>query len=100
MLAVVDTETVAGNPRRYLPLVTFDAIDPQGDTPVWLQVYEALRKALDDGTYPPRTPMPSVRHIQEITGISRPTITKAYNRLRSEGRIRIVPGKGPFVAPR
>lgn len=91
---------MAGSGHRYRLLVTFDAIDPQGDTPVWLQVYEVLRAAIDDGTYPPRTPLPSARYIQEITGLSRPTIMKSYNRLRSEGLVRMVPGKGPYVTAR
>lgn len=88
------------NRHRYLLGVTFGAIDPLGDSPVWVQVYGVLRTAIDDGTYPPRTPLPSVRYIQELTGLSRPTITKAYDRLVSEGLVRMVPGRGPFVAPK
>lgn len=85
--------------RRYGPRVRL-AIDHQGDVPAWLQLYGQLRAGIADGTYPPRTPLPSSRYIQETTGLARPTIAKAYARLRSEGLIRMVPGKGPFVAPR
>ena len=70
------------------------------DEPVWLQLYVLLKTGIDDGTYPPRTPLPSARVIKEESGLARATITKAVNRLRDEGYIRIVPGRGPFVARR
>jgi DNA-binding GntR family transcriptional regulator len=57
-----------------------------------------LRDAIEDGTYPPRTPMPSVRQIREESGLARGTIAKAFDKLRADGLIMMVPGRGPFVA--
>jgi GntR family transcriptional regulator len=80
--------------------VTFEVIDPMSDEPVWIQLYSILKAGIDDGTYPPRTPLPSARQIQQESGLARGTIAKAVDRLRAEGLVRIVPGRGPFVARR
>ena len=78
--------------------MTFEVIDPMSDEPVWLQLYGMLRRGIADGTYPPGTPLPSTRQIQEESGLARATIAKAFDRLRDEGLIRMVPGRGPFVS--
>jgi GntR family transcriptional regulator len=80
--------------------MTFEVIDRMSDEPVWLQLYALLKAGIEDGAYPPRTPLPSARQIQQESGLARATIAKAFDRLRDEGLIRIVPGRGPFVAPR
>ncbi len=73
-------------------------IDPMSVEPVWLQLYGMLRRGIEDGTYPPGTPLPSTRQIQEESGLARATIAKAFDRLRDEGLVRMVPGRGPFVS--
>ncbi len=78
--------------------MTFEVIDPMSDEPVWLQLYGMLRRGIEDGTYPPGTPLPSTRQIQEESGLARATIAKAFDRLRDEGLVRMVPGRGPFVS--
>lgn len=42
--------------------------------------------------------MPSVRQIREESGLARGTIAKAFDKLRADGLIMMVPGRGPFVA--
>lgn len=78
--------------------MTFEVIDPMSDEPVWLQLYGMLRRGIEDGTYPPGTPLPSTRQIQQESGLARATIAKAFDRLRDEGLVRMVPGRGPFVS--
>jgi DNA-binding GntR family transcriptional regulator len=78
--------------------VTFEVIDPISDEPVWLQLYGLLKAGIEDGTYPPGTPLPSTRQIQQESGLARATIAKAFDRLRDENLIKMVPGRGPFVA--
>lgn len=80
-------------------MVNYGSIDPLGDEPAWVQLYRAIKAAIESGEFPPRTPLPSTRQIQQETGLSRITIGKAYTRLRDEGLIRMPPGRGPFVAP-
>ncbi len=89
------------NQRRYVAGVDLGTLgDVSNPEPAWLQLYALLKTAIEDGTYPPRTPMPSVRQIREESGLARATIAKAFNRLQREGLIVMVPGRGPFVAPR
>lgn len=85
--------------RRYVPGVTFGDLDTVSNPePAWIQLYTVLRAAIEDGTYPPRAPMPSVRQIHEESGLARATIAKAFDRLRVEGLVVMIPGRGPFVA--
>lgn len=87
--------------RRYVTGVSFvDLGTLSNPEPAWIQLYTLLKAAIEDGTYPPRTPMPSVRQIREESGLARGTIAKAFDRLRDEGLILQIPGRGPFVAPR
>ena len=78
--------------------MTFEVIDPMSDELVWLQLYAMQRRGIDAGTNLPGTPLPSTRQIQEESGLARATIAKAFDRLRDEGLIRMVPGRGPFVS--
>ena len=86
--------------RRYVTGVEFGTLGTLSNPePAWIQLYTLLKTAIQDGTYPPRTPMPSVRQIREESGLARGTIAKAFDRLRDEGLIVQIPGRGPFVAP-
>ena len=44
--------------------------------------------------------MPAVRQIREESGLARGTIAKAFDRLRDEGLIIMIPGRGAFVSRR
>jgi len=67
------------------------------DVPRWKQLYTMLRGRIECGTYQPRHPIPSLRQLQEETGLSRNTILVALRRLRAEGYVRPVHGVGTFV---
>ncbi len=96
----VHLSDMGSNKRRYVAGVTFGDLDTLSNPePAWLQLYTVLKTAIEDGTYPPRTPMPSVRQIREESGLARGTIAKAFDRLRDEGLIVQIPGRGAFVAP-
>lgn len=68
------------------------------EVPVWRQVYERLVAGLDSGEWPPGSPMPSARWVQEATGASRGTVVHAFSQLAEERRVTLVPGRGPFAA--
>ena len=78
----------------------FESIDRLSAEPVWVQLYTLLKSGIEDETWPPRTPLPSARQIQEETGLARQTVHKAFARLQAEGLITMVPGRGPHVAAR
>ena len=80
--------------------MSFSSIDHESDIPVWIQLYDILLAGIRDGTWPPHKRLPSQRTIQEESGLARETSKKAFNRLRDEGRVKMVPGRGWFVAER
>ncbi|UIX33141.1 GntR family transcriptional regulator [Streptomyces sp. GQFP] len=68
------------------------------DIPRWRQVAEVLRKRIEDGTYPPRSRVPSVIQITAEFGIAGATAQKVLQGLRREGLTYTEPGLGSFVA--
>ncbi len=57
-----------------------------------------IRERIADGTYPPRTRVPSVVEMLEEFGIATTTGQKVHRGLRAEGLIYTEPGMGSFVA--
>ena len=70
------------------------------DIPRWRQVAEIIRARIADGTYPPRTRVPSVVQLTEEFGIANATAHKVLQALRTEGLTYTEPGLGSFVADR
>lgn len=74
-------------------------VDHDSPEPVYLQLADIIRGRILDGRYRPDTPVPSIERIRQETGVSVMTIRKGIGVLATEGWVRIVPGKGTFVAP-
>lgn len=70
----------------------------QPDVPKWSQLAAWLRARIDDGTYPPRSRIPSEATLVQETGLARDTVRKAIAALVEEGKLYIVRGMGTFVA--
>ncbi|MEV4433438.1 winged helix-turn-helix domain-containing protein [Streptomyces sp. NPDC049555] len=68
------------------------------DIPRWRQVAEVIRQRIKDGTYPPRTRVPSVAQLTEEFGIAGMTAYKVLRALREEGLTYTEPGLGSFVS--
>lgn len=73
-------------------------IEFEADVPRWKQVAEVIRQQITDGTYPPRTRVPSVIQLATEFGIAQATAQKVHRGLREEGLIYTEPGLGSFVA--
>ncbi|MFD3535253.1 GntR family transcriptional regulator [Streptomyces sp. NPDC058664] len=58
---------------------------------------EVLRQRIEDGTYPPRSRVPSVLQLQAEFGIAAATGQKVHRSLREQGLIYTEPGLGSFV---
>lgn len=58
-----------------------------------------IRQRIKDGTYPPRTRIPSVVGLLNEFGIATSTGQKVHRALREEGLIYTEPGMGSFVSP-
>lgn len=63
----------------------------------FLQLYEALKKAIEDGAYKNEQKLPTEIELAEQYGLSRPTVAKALDMLRKEGLIERTSGIGTFV---
>ncbi|MEV4440951.1 winged helix-turn-helix domain-containing protein [Streptomyces sp. NPDC049577] len=68
------------------------------DIPRWRQVTDVIRQRILDGTYPPRSRVPSVAQLMEEFGIATATCQKVHRALRAEGLIYTEPGLGSFVS--
>jgi DNA-binding transcriptional regulator YhcF (GntR family) len=74
-------------------------VDPLAGIPAYQQLADLLRQGIVSGKYPPRTPLPSARTLSQEHGIAVGTVMRAFDALRSEGLIRMVPGRGMWVVP-
>jgi Transcriptional regulators len=73
--------------------------EPDPERPKWIQVTEIIRRRIEDGTYAPRTPVPSIERIRQEFGVSRNTARKILRHLAFEGWVRPRPSMGTFVVP-
>jgi GntR family transcriptional regulator / MocR family aminotransferase len=62
-------------------------------------IYDSLREAILDGRLAPNSRLPPTRELSESLGVSRYTVTTAYDRLTAEGFLEGRVGAGTFVAP-
>ncbi len=67
-------------------------------TPIYKQVYEAIRTAILDGQLKAGTKLPSTRFISKDLKISRNTVMNAFDQLIAEGYLITRSGSGTFVA--
>ncbi|GAB1508192.1 GntR family transcriptional regulator [Actinophytocola sp. KF-1] len=76
-----------------------DRIDHDGPELVWEQVYADLLADLDSGELPPGARLPSEQALaDDIYGVSRPTVRRAIAALVEQGRLKVVHGRGTYVA--
>jgi len=74
------------------------SLDSQSEAPLQRQLYESLREAIISGRLPRGQKLPATREFAKSLGISRTTVTLAYESLTTEGYIEGLTGSGTFVA--
>src|SRR5580704_19669213 len=72
-------------------------LQPQAETPLYMQIYEHISSAILTGTLARGEKLPPTRELAESLGLNRTTVTAAYQILESEGFIRGHVGRGSFV---
>jgi GntR family transcriptional regulator len=72
----------------------------RGPLPLWFQIKEQLRHAIDLGEWAPGEQLPTENELIEFFGVSRITIRTAFERLGDQGLVERIPGRGTFVAQR
>ena len=77
----------------------FIVISPQNPDPLYKQVTDQLKDAIDGGILGPEERLPSIREMARGLNISEITIKRAYTDLETGGFIYTRPGMGSFVAP-
>ncbi|WP_271218376.1 PLP-dependent aminotransferase family protein [Streptosporangium carneum] len=85
---------------RYLSgvqLARLLAIDPDA-RPYYRALAETVRSLILDGRLPVRVRVPAERHLAEALGVSRTTVTAAYDRLREQGYLESRQGAGSWTA--
>jgi DNA-binding transcriptional MocR family regulator len=71
---------------------------PPADRPYYTAIAGGLRGLVLDGRLPLRTRLPAERDLAAVLGVSRTTVTAAYDALRSEGYVESRQGAGSWTA--
>ena len=70
---------------------------PSAATPLFRQLYEAIKQSVLSGKIAPGAQLPPTRDLAHQLGISRQTVLNAYEHLMAEGYLSGTVGKGTFV---
>ena len=72
--------------------------NPALGVPIYLQLMEQVKHAIDTGALRPGDQLPGIRPLAEELVINPNTVAKAYRELEHEGVIELRHGAGAFVA--
>ncbi|KJE19715.1 transcriptional regulator [Frankia torreyi] len=64
---------------------------------IYRQIHSDLRQEIEDGLYPPGTPLPSYADLRQRYSTADPTISRAIDLLQADGLVVGVRGKGVIV---
>ena len=84
-------EAIGARARQY--------IDPDSREPLFQQVRRFLEQSLLEGRFRPNRPLPSSRHLAGVLGVSRNTVSAAYQELAALGLIESRPRSGLYPVP-
>lgn len=84
--------------RRLATLLLMPIELGREDVPKHVQLADYIRARIADGTYPPKSRIPSEISFVQETGFARDTVRKAIAILLAENRVYIVKGLGTFVS--
>jgi GntR family transcriptional regulator len=75
-------------------------VNPTSTQPLYLQLTQQIRHAVETGVLQPGDALPGIRTLAEQLVVSPNTVVKAYSELEHEGVIEMRQGTGAFVAGR
>lgn len=78
----------------------FIKIDKSNSIPLYLQIVQSIRSAINDGTLQMDSKLPTEEELGQKFGLSRPVVRQAYKQLMEERLIYRQKGKGSFVLPK
>ena len=82
----------------WVPTVIIMTVDPDEPTPLYVQLADILRGQIERGELTGR--VPSIKTLAQQHGVAMGTAERALVLLRDEGTIKVVIGRGAFVARR
>jgi GntR family transcriptional regulator len=74
--------------------------NPSSGVPIYVQIKEQIRHAIETGALSPGDQLPGIRTLAETLVINPNTVIKVYRELEQEGVLEIRHGLGAFVVPR
>lgn len=74
------------------------SVDPDSTVPPFEQVRTQIADAIDSGTLPPATRLPTVRQLAADLGLAVNTVARSYRELELAGLIETRGRRGTFVA--
>jgi GntR family transcriptional regulator len=75
-------------------------LEPGGGQPLYLQLIQQVRHAVETGVLQDGDPLPSIRALAEQLVVSHNTVAKAYTELAREGLLDLRHGAGAFITAR
>jgi GntR family transcriptional regulator len=75
-------------------------LNPSSTQPIYLQLMQQIRHAIETGVLQGRDPLPGVRTLAQELVVSPNTVVKAYSELEHEGLLDLRHGSGAYVAVR
>src|SRR5215203_4875514 len=81
-----------------LPWKTLIQWDTECDTPVYLQIANAVTREMKKGRIGPGIKLPGTRQMSEILGVHRKTVVRSYEELDAQGWIEMKPSQGTFTS--
>lgn len=73
-------------------------LNPNSGLPIYLQIMEQIKHAVENGTLQPGDQLPGIRKLAETLVMNPNTVAKAYRELEHEGLIELRQGAGAFIA--
>ena len=73
-------------------------MDPRSGIPIYVQIVDQVRHAIEVGGFGPGERLPTVRRLAGDLALAPNTIVKAYNELQRAGLVESRPGVGTVVA--
>jgi DNA-binding transcriptional MocR family regulator len=78
-------------------MVDYLHLDESSETPIYRQVYDQIRVAIERGALVDGHRLPPTRELAGLLGLNRTTISAAYSLLEADGLIEGQVGRGSFV---
>jgi GntR family transcriptional regulator len=72
-------------------------ISPSSGVPIYLQLMEQIKHAIDMGAVRPGEQLPTIRSVAEELAMNPNTVARAYRELEREGVISVRHGSGAYI---